>query len=461
MVATSELADKTNGSFATALRRSAVVWILLFAAFLKALGVSLLPLVLVAGVAGLLVLALRHPTTGVGLLLAFMPVYTMVFLLAKFLGPPYVGSLEGCDRALLLPLVFILWWRNGIKLTTPDWFLLICFGLAALRLAISGTFIGLLTDFSFMIAYAAGRVTVLTPEQEKRWARRAVWIVAVVSVLGMTEVFGFGEGPRTILYLAVANGGTDGGALDAAFHAGGYSGLRESATMFGPLQFAPLCMTALIVWWVYRRNLLPALMIAAGLICSVTRSAWVGTILAFSVLAIVTRQTKRLLLYSGLALALFVASIPVLGLGDYIFSTKTGQDPSEQGHQESILSGLEYVSAHPFGVGPGNAGKYAVKSYSSGVGIENSYLIFAAQYGIVTSLCFIGFLATGLRVAWRKRTQVAYVAVGVIVGFGSVMMFAALHDVFPLACWLWFPVGLVVRSSLKAECAIDALLTKA
>ena len=423
--------------------------VLVIVAFLIVFGVSPIPFVLATGALLILWLVCRHPVGSLGIFLMFIPVFTLTFLLAKFFGPPYVAWLQGSDRAALLLVTVVLWWRNGIKLSTPDWFLLACFGAAILRLAFGGTLIGLLTDFSFMIAYAAGRMTVLTTDQEKLWARRAVWTVAVLSVLGMIEVFFIGEGPRTLLYLSAAAGGTQGGALDAAFHGEGYLGLRESSTMFGPLQFAPLCMAGLILWWVYCRDRIPGIMIAAGLICSVTRSAWVGTALAVGVLALLMQQAKRFLLYTALALGLFLAAIPILGLGDYLFTTKTGQDPSAQGHRESIFEGLKYVSNHPLGIGPGNVGKYAVKNDYAAAGFENTYLTFAAEYGIANALCFIGFLASLLMMLLRARTQSAYVAIGIVVGFSAIMMFAALHDVFPLACWLWFPVGLAIRSSVK------------
>jgi len=442
---------KAANPFASAFGISCITVFVLLVAFLSALGVSVLPMVLVAGASIFLWLLFHNPIGSLGLFLAFMPVYTLAFLLAKFFGPSYIGALEGGERVLLLFLVFILWRRNGVELTTPDWFLMAGFALAILRLAFDGSLIGLLTDFNFVIAYAAGRVAMLTATQQNRWAQRAVWIVAILSVLGMGEVFVVGEAPRTLLYLSAANGGTEGQRLDAAFHADGYSGLRESATMFGPLQFAPLCMAALIVWWVYCRNPLPAAVIAAGLICSVTRSAWLGTPVAIVTLAVVMGQKKRLLLYAGLVLALFLGSIPILGLDDYIFSTKTGKDPSAQSHQESLFGGLEYVSTHAFGVGPGNVGKYAVKDNKNAIGIENTYLTLAAEYGIPTCLCFGAFLLTVLQVLWREPTPLSYSAIGIVVGFGTVMIFAALHDVFPLACWLWFPVGLAIRSSVDVR----------
>src|SRR5258705_8602121 len=123
-----------------------------------------------------------------------MPLYPMTFLLAKFFGPAYIASFEGCDRAVILLLTCVLWWRNGIKLRAPDWFLLACFGLAMIRLGFDGKLLPLLSDFNLMIAYAAGRVAVLTANQEQSWARRAVWIVAILAMLGLIEVFIFGEG---------------------------------------------------------------------------------------------------------------------------------------------------------------------------------------------------------------------------------------------------------------------------
>jgi len=149
----------------------------------------------------------------------------------------------------------------------------------------------LVLDFAFIISYFVGRVTVLSTKQEQLWARCAVWIVGILSVLGLAEVFIFGEGPRTLLYLAI-DSETEGGQLTASFHATGFTGLREAATMVGPNGFGALCMVALVLWWVYCRNPLPAAMIAVGLICSVTRAAWLGTAAAIPLLAVIMQQRR-------------------------------------------------------------------------------------------------------------------------------------------------------------------------
>jgi O-antigen ligase len=190
-------------------------------------------------------------------------------------------------------------------------------------------------------------------------------------------------------------------------------------------------------------------MIAAGLICTVTRASWFGTAVAVPFLAAIMGQGKRFLRYAALALVLFAISIPVLGLSDYLFATKTMEDPSAAGHKEDLYIGLAYMADHPLGVGPGNAGRWAADKFnnSNAVNVDDTYLTFAAEYGIPTALCFLGFLFTALWLSWRQRTQVGYVAVGILVGFSVIMTFFLAHDVFPLATWIWFPVGLAVRSS--------------
>jgi hypothetical protein len=432
-----------------------LVSILLLAGLLRAFGVSLVTPAIAAGAAALLWVAFRHPIGSLGGVLAFMPIFPLTFLIAKFFGPPSIARLEGCDRVVMLGLVLVLLWRNGIKLAAPDWFLLTCFGLATVRFAFSGTLLPMLSDFNFLIAYAAGRLISLTVDQEKLWAKRAVWIAAILAILGMVEVFVVGERPRTALYLSVADFATEDGQIGGQYHAVGYGGLRESSTMLGPLHFAPLCMAALIVWWVYFRNPIPGVMIAAGLICTVTRASWLGTTVAFPFLAAIMGQTKRLLRYAALAVVLFAVSIPVLGLGDYLFSVKKKEDPSAEEHVLEIRQAMDFMVDHPLGVGPGKAGRWALDKTGNwnALFVDDTYLTFATEYGIPVALCFVGFLLSALWVSWRQGTQLGYASAGILVGFGTVLIFFIAHDVFPLACWIWFPVGLAVRSStVPAAC---------
>jgi hypothetical protein len=382
-----------------------------------------------------------------GAVLAFMPFDFMAIALGKFFGLPHMTLVSVCSKeGPLLLLAFILWRRNGFKPVAPDWLLLACFTFAVIRTVLDGTPAGLWTDFNFVLPYAVGRMAVLTQRQEQVWARCAVWIVAVLSVLGMAEVFIFGESPRTLLYLAI-DSETEGGHLTASFHGIGFAGLREAATMVGPNSFGALCMIALIIWWVYFRNPLPACMIAAGLVCSLTRSAWLGFATATALLAVMMGEKKRLLLYSAGALALFAVAIPVLDLTDYIYLNKTGQDTSAEWHRDAIIGGLEYGFEHPFGSGNAKIGPLAAKEDVNVPIFETTYPAIAAEYGIVPALCLLGFLFSALHLIWKKQSQLGYAAIGILVGISLVMVITLPLQDRRLACWALFPIGLAIRSS--------------
>ena len=435
-----------ENSFGTAFRNSSVVFILLLAASLSLFVSPLLVLVtIVAGV--LLWMIFRHPTTALGAVLAFMPIDFMMVAVGKFFGFPHMTLISVCSKEIpLLLIAAFLWRRNGLKSTAPDWLLLGCFSLATLRTIFDGSLLALWTDFNFLFPYFIGRVSVLGHEQEQLWARCAVWIAAILSLLGLVEVFVFGEGPRTLLYLAVDSGGTEGGALTASFRGEGFAGMREAATMVGPNAFGALCMIALIVWWVYCRNPLPACMIATGLICSLTRSAWIGTGVAISLLAVAMQQKKRLFLYATLTLALFAASIPILGLSDYLFLSQKGQDLSTEWHREGIVNGLKYDLDHPLGSGNGKLNPVVLNQDTTVTIFETTYPFVAAEYGIATGLFFVGFLFSALYVVWGTRSRLGYVASGILVGISIIMIFTIPLDDRRLACWVFFPVGLAVRS---------------
>jgi len=442
--------DRTPSIGLSGFQISVAVCILMFAGLLSIFVSPLMVLVPFAGAAGLW-LVLKFPMTLLGFVLAFMPFEFMAIALGKLFGLPHMTLVSAFDKeVMLMVLAFLLWRRNGFKPTAPDWFVFACFIVAVIRTAFGGSIAGLALDFAFIISYFIGRVTVLTAKQERVWARCAVWIAGILSVLGLAEVFIFGEGPRTLLYLAI-DSETEGGQLSGSFHATGFTGLREAATMVGPNGFGALCMIALVLWWVYGRNPLPAAMIAVGLICSLTRAAWLGVAVAILLLAILMRQKKRLALYAALALALFAAAVPVLGLTDYLFATKTGQDLSADWHRDTILDGFKFAAEHPLGAGNNRLGPLAIKEDSNLSVFETTYPAVAAEYGILSALCLFGFSVSALYLVWRNHSAIGYAALGILAGMVIVMVITLpLHD-RRLAPWAWFPIGLALRSSGSRE----------
>jgi O-antigen ligase len=271
-----------------------------------------------------------------------------------------------------------------------------------------------------------------------------VWIAGILSIAGLAEVFIFGETPRTLLYMALGEE-----QLPVSFHATGFTGVRESATMLGPNGFGALCMIALILWWVYCRNPLPAAMIAVGLVCSLTRAAWVGVALAIPLLAVLMNQKKRFALYAAFAVGLFVMSIPVLGLNDYIFAAKTGQDTSADWHRDTISDGLKFAIGHPFGAGNDKIGTIALKEDRNALVFETTYPELAAQYGIAPAVCLMGFLFSALYLVWKDKSNLGYAVVGVLVAMFVVTIVTLPLEDRRLASWAMFPLGLAVRSATR------------
>jgi hypothetical protein len=406
----------------------------------------ILPLGTVAVVLAWLLLNRTVPM--LGFVLATMPMHFLAVTVGQIFGLPHMVTIStAADEIPLLLLTFILWRRNGLRLKAPDWFLFAFFTIAAIRTAFGGGIRGfIIDDFGFLIPYAAGRVTVLTDVQERLWAKCAVWIAAVLSVAGMVEVFILGAGPRLALY-AVAYPEA-GGDLPEFFRAGGLEGMRAASIMRTPTIFAAVCMVALVIWWVYPRNPVPAVIIFAGLVCAVTRSAWIGTAVAVSVLAFRLGQKRRLASYALLGIMVFAAAIPILGLRDYLFLTATGQDDSQQVHRATLVTGLEYVGNHPLGTGAESVGPQIVLRDAAALHFESSYLILAAQYGLLAGLCFVGFVLAAMHRTWKHRTPLGYVASAILIAFGIMMFFLPMHEDYPLDCWVWFPVGLAVRSAI-------------
>ena len=385
---------------------------------------------------------LYRPTRALGILLAVMPFQFLPITLGKFYGFEHMSALSICTKeAPLLLLAIALLQRNGFRPVLADWFAGAFFTVALVRSAFGGFFMGFADDVVFLIPYLVGRVAVLDQAQERLWVRRAVWITAVLSVVGIGELLFLGEEPRRLL-LAVALTEEDLSGL----HAGGYEGLRASSTMGGPLAFGALCMIALILWWVYSRNPIPAGIVFAGLVCSLTRSAWAGTFVAISVLALRLGQKRRFLKFGMASAVLFLVAIPLLEIRDFVSMSTTGQDNSVQGHVASLRKGVAYVLDHPLGSGGGSVGFRATKDNALLENIDSVYLTYGANYGVLAILSFGGFLVSAFCAVWKQRSQMGYAALGILVGFAIMMMFEPTRTGTQLNSWVWIPVGLSLRS---------------
>lgn len=430
------------------LRVGVAASLLALAAFLS---VFVSPLVVIAPLVVVVALWLlfTRPLLVLGIVLAYIPIDFMAIALGKFIGLPHMTVISIADKELILSLLLLfLWSKNGFKATSADWFLVATFMLALVRTAVDGSVTNFALDLAFVIPYAVGRMTVLPTSLEAHWARLGVWIASAIAVLGMIEVFVLGERPRTILYLAIESE-IEGGQLTTAFRGVGFAGLREAATMVGPNGFGAFCMIALIIWWVYFKQPLPAVMIGAGLLCTLTRAAWLGTGVAIVFLAMRMGQKKRLYAYVALAGGLVIASIPVLGISDFLHYNKMGEDPSASYHQSEIPRGIAYDLKHPFGSGNKKISPLISTQDNNSTFFETTYPAFAAAYGIPAAVCLVGFLFSAMRIQLKSTDKLGYVGCGILLGMCVVMMFTNSLIDRRLIIWAFFPVGLAIRSCVR------------
>jgi len=146
---------------------------------------------------------------------------------------------------------------------------------------------------------------------------------------------------------------------------------------------------------------------------------------------------------------MLAAAIPILGLSEYLLATKTGQDPSAEGHRATFKEGFEYITDNPLGGGNQKVGGDVAQVNGNAPVLESSYLQTGGKYGIAAMLCFIGFLLSAGRLAWRQQSRLGHAVVGILIGMGLAMTVLKLHDDRRMSSWMWFPVGLAVRSSIS------------
>ena len=121
------------------------------------------------------------------------------------------------------------------------------------------------------------------------------------------------------------------------------------------------------------------------------------------------------------------------------------------------MDGLKYAVEHPLGSGNGKLNPATFKEQGNATIFEATYPYIAAEYGIADALAFAGFLLSALYFAWRERSRLGYVALGILFGVGVVMIFTIPLIDRRLACWALFPVGLAVRSSIANATTVGTL----
>ncbi len=182
--------------------------------------------------------------------------------------------------------------------------------------------------------------------------------------------------------------------------------------------------------WSAGRLLLIGMPLAAALVLSMSRSAWVGTLFGLAVLAGLLRSRRTLVPALGAAAALLLAPLPqVRQRVDSIFDL---QSLSHSFRIEMALTGIRIAADHPLtGVGPGQIPavyrQYTPDTLGSEkyfVHLHNNFVQIAAERGIPTLFAFIWFLAVVAKDLWNflrsanpVQRDLAVLAISVLVSF--------------------------------------------
>ncbi len=205
--------------------------------------------------------------------------------------------------------------------------------------------------------------------------------------------------------------------------------------------------------------------IGLGLLLSFSRSGWLSCVVIIVALILMgpgraafrslrfTISSWQLLrphlapLSIALLLLLFVATSS--GVGGFVGSTVSGDDPSAASRPASASEGISALRASPFGVGLGMAGPKSVRFGEVGrvpiLASETWYITYAMQVGVAGLGLLVAFILAIVRVLLRGRSSpwpAAAVAIGAGLAAGAV--FIPIIDDPAVAIPLWSILGYAI-----------------
>ena len=388
-----------------------------------------------------LYLCWRWPVGVIAVILVLAPFQPLPTMIAKVAGLDWAVAVSSLKELGLLTAVAVLAWRARPKLGPLDFILGTLLGWAIFVSIIRpnpDTLISLKDDFEFVLAFWAGRLIVLRGS----WVRVGLWTAGVVALLGLIEFFIVGPEPRMLLM-----GVTDAQDLGYSFQADSFSGMRAASTLASPLEFGAFCTLGLLVFAAFhdrlgKKYLIPALLLALGVLVSITRMAWVGAALGLVLVAYRQRRLMHLAVIGLITVPVLMATlVPYLDLNDYIARTIARTDVSEQGHVASLAEKSAYVLTHPLGNGAGSVGPRAAARNSKAIEVESAFLMFGIAYGWPGFLLFSGFYVTVALTLVRKQSILGLAAAAVAVAMVFMLGVSPIHVEFPLNSWAWMLFG--------------------
>lgn len=237
--------------------------------------------------------------------------------------------------------------------------------------------------------------------------------------------------------------------------------LRAFATLRGPNDYGAFLTLPLVLAFLYIKRpayrIAAMLTIAAGLAVSVSRSAWIGAVLALLVAAALTYGPKlfrsKRFIYSAVVSAvvfvgLIVSAMSVPSLRLAIFRSSPGDTSLTEGstdqHVLATAAGIMRVVNDPLGCGVGCSGPASYYGGSARIS-ENYYVQLAEEVGVLG-------LGLWLTIAWLvterlyrlRQDLLARALLASFVGISSIGLLLHVWSDDPLSLTWWGLAGAVL-----------------
>lgn len=250
---------------------------------------------------------------------------------------------------------------------------------------------------------------------------------------------------------------------------------RQNSTMRGPNPLGAYGGASLIFvleWWRYHRarlgskkvkavviTLLFALIVC--LVVSYSRSAWLAAAVGVGLFVLLSFRrylTPKVWIVGLVIIGALLGSIFALR-NDALVSTVFFHDnptgsvtKSDDQHAASIVHAVQSIVAWPFGHGAGSAGSASLLGPHPII-IENQYLFWLYEFGIVGGLIVIALFLYVIYRAFRSRDWLALsVAIsGIVLGLIGVLLPVFTDDVIAIMWWSVAGVALASSGTIKAH----------
>lgn len=346
--------------------------------------------------------------------------------------------------------------------------LLICGFIALARhtVAAKAVWYGLLIDSRFLVFFLA--VLVISANHDwllRKWRPVILIPAAVVAAFAVLQYLflpydllkHFGYGPSTISPYETINHNL--------------SHIRVASTLRGanPLGAYLIIPISILTAWslrgrrqsIYKLALGTVLLLA--LVFSFSRSAWIGTFLAFLTIAWLSLKTEAARKKTFIAASLLLVLAAVLGITlrnnlsfeNAVLHTDRNShavQSSNQGHSAAFKGAVKDIAHKPLGAGVGSAGPQSVYNNKSTRIAENYYLQIGQEVGVIGMLLFIAInIGVGKMLFNRRQDPLALALLASLIGLSFVNLLSHAWADDTLAYIWWGLAGLALAPRLAKQ----------